>query len=195
MGLIQAYRRHVARKNARFSERHLGAVQHMGSAGTISYPYIGYRESGWGAFLEIFSIIAFIVGCGIAFVLLGHAKSVVYVFIALGVLIAGKMLLSELARLVNNAHVRHKIRQNSDYAEYFAVTYPEQVHLCRKLNEIYAASSDAAPAERVQLQMKLEERDDTRIKKVILVLGLGFLFAALIALIAGCIWVKNYLGE
>ena len=43
--------------------------------------------------------------------------------------------------------------------------------------------------------MKLEERDDTRSKKVILVLGLGFLIAVLTAFIADCIWVKNYLGE
>lgn len=43
--------------------------------------------------------------------------------------------------------------------------------------------------------MKLEERDDTRSKKVILVPGLGFLIAVLTAFIAGCIRVKNYLGE
>ncbi len=195
MGLIQAYRAHVLRKQARFSERHLGAAKRSGSAGTVSYPYTAYRESGLGAFLEIFSILAFIAGCGAAFVLLSRADSVIYVFIALAVLLAGKLLLSELARLVNNAHVRHKIRTNSEYAEYFAVMYPRQEHLCRALNEIYAANPDPDPERRVPLQMKLEERDDTRIKKVILVLGLGFLIAVLIAAIAGCIWVADYLGD
>ena len=63
MGLIQAYREHVLRKNARFGARYLGAKQNMGAAGTISYPYIAYRESVWGAFLEFFSIAAFIAGC------------------------------------------------------------------------------------------------------------------------------------
>ena len=148
MGLIQAYRAHVLRKQARFSERHLGAAKRSGNAGTISYPYTAYRESGWGAFLEIFSILAFIAGCGAAFVLLSRADSVIYVFIALAVLLAGKLLLSELARLVNNAHVRHKIRTNSEYAEYFAVMYPRQEHLCRALNEIYAANPD-----RIELQL------------------------------------------
>ena len=195
MGLIQAYRAHVLRKQERFSERHLGAAKRFGNAGTVSYPYTAYRESGWGAFLEIFSILAFIAGCGAAFVLLSHADSVIYVFIALAVLLAGKLLLSELARLVNNAHVRHKIRTNSEYAEYFAVMYPRQEHLCRTLNEIYAANPEPDPGQRVQLQMQLEERDDTRIKKVILVLGLGFLIAVLIAAVAGCIRVADYLEE
>ncbi|MBQ8922648.1 MAG: hypothetical protein IJ060_10920 [Oscillospiraceae bacterium] len=191
----EALRRHFERKNARFAERHLGARQYTGNAGTISYPYTAYRESGWGAFLELFSILAFIAGAGAGFVMLSDAGHLWQVFAVLAALFIGKLLLSELARIVNNAHVRYKIRHHADYAEYFAFMYPAQEHLCRELNEIYAANPDADPELRVRLQMKLEERDDSRMKKVILILGLGFLILVLIAAVAGCIWVQHYLEE
>ena len=186
---------HTAQRTDRFGSTHLGAARVSGQAGTHSYPYIAYRESNAAAFLELLSIIAVIIGLGGmlygSLMLTENGLSLPDVLKwAAGIFLANRAF-ALLAWKVNNARVRRRIINDSEYAYYFAWKYPAQAHICKELNPVCAANPDTYP-EAYFLQKEAERaKKDAPAIRLIGILGIGFLVAAAIALIAFCLWVKR----
>ena len=178
------------RKRIRFGNTHLGAKLRSGNAGTIDYPYIAYNECGIAMLLELCSILSVIGGLGLIYVLLGGGEYGLsdYLLAAGGILLVNRIF-AVSAKYVNNAQVKKRIVNDTDYAYEFAYRYPEQAHICRELNPAYAANPDAVPAEQIRERLRQRADGSETARKIICAAGLGFLFLVLLAAIAFCMWV------
>ena len=189
MGLSEQRQEKLKQKRIRFGNTHLGAQQRSGSAGTTDYPYIAYNECGAAMLLELCSILSVIAGLGLMYALSGSRNSSLsdYLLYAGGILLVNRGF-AVAAKLVNNAQVRKRIVNDTDYAYEFAYKYPEQAHICRELNPAYAANPDAVPADEIREKLTREKKDFEPKRKIICAAGLGFLALALIAMIVFCVW-------
>ena len=128
MGLSEQRQEKLKQKRIRFGNTHLGAQQRSGSAGTTDYPYIAYNECGAAMLLELCSILSVIAGLGLMYALSGSRNSSLsdYLLYAGGILLFNRGF-AVAAKLVNNAQVRKRIVNDTDYAYEFAYKYPEQI--------------------------------------------------------------------
>ena len=111
-----------------------------------------------------------------------------YLLAAGGILLVNRIF-AVSAKYVNNAQVKKRIVNDTDYAYEFAYRYPEQAHICRELNPAYAANPDAVPAEQIRERLRQRADGSETARKIICAAGLGFLFLVLLAAIAFCMWV------
>lgn len=190
MGWLNRRQMRLNEKSVRFGNTHLGAERKTGSAGQTEYPYIAYRESNAAAWLELCSILSVVCGMGLLFVLPDSKKDspAEILLFAAGMIVVNR-LFAVLARLVNNAQVRKRIVNDTDYAYVFAYKYPAQAHVCAELNPAYAANPDAVPAEQIRQKLEQERNDSEKTRRIILAAGLGFLVLVLIAAILFFAWV------
>ena len=185
----ESYRERAEKRRIRFGNMHLGAFRCSGFAGGYDFPYIAYHESFAADCLEITSIIAVVIGMGLMYVLLGSEKNSLsdYCLFALGIFAVNRAFALS-ARAVNNASVKKRIASDVDYARIFAVKYPEQAHICRALNEIYAANPDAVPEEVIRARIAAKETANSRTaRKIGYVLFVFFLLLSA-ALTVFLIW-------
>lgn len=175
----------------RFAETHLGAKRMTGTAGTYSYPYIAYRESNSAAFLELCSVLAVIAGLGLMFALHDSEKGFSCVLLRAAEIFLANRLFAVLARIVNNAAVRRRIINDTDYAYRFAAKYPAQAHICCELNMVYAANPDAVSPEELRAMIADEPHISEKLRKTILIGSLSFLGLVCIGLIAFVLWAMH----
>jgi hypothetical protein len=178
----------LAKRRARFAETHPGARKVSGHAGEYDFPYISYDESGAAMLLELCSLLAVVAGMGVAFVLLHDADSPLPVLIYGLCILAVNRAFALLAKAVNNAQVRSRIANNTEYAREFAVKYPAQAHICEELNAGYAANPDAEPEEVTRARITANMNSTTKKMRRLghALFALFFLMSA--ALIGFIVW-------
>ena len=191
MGAAEESRAHADKKKIRFGKTHLGAERMSGRAGTHEFPYIAYHECNAAAVLELCSLLSVIFGMGLMLAKYDNAQGLRPVlFWAAGILAVNRVF-AVSAKLINNAVVRHKLVNDSDYARKFAVKYPEQAQICRELNMAFDANPDAVPEEEIRGKIAEEPQMPETTRKIILIVSLSFLGLVLLGLMAFCLWAMH----
>lgn len=168
-------------------EERLGAEKVDVNGFYVSLSYWYYKESNLAAAVEYFGIflVCFTLGAVILNVnSIGLKKS----FINAAAALLLNYPLRKAAAALNDICVKRKIKENADFAKYFAVTYPQYSELCEELNDEYAVNPDAVPYRDFHPKRQLA-------MNIAALIGLGLLFLIAAAAIIACIWVKNYLEE
>ena len=165
----------------------LGAEHVMTGGYHVSLSYWYYKESGLAAALEYLGIFLAVFTFGAVVInvnSIGLKKGLINIALALLLNIPIKLG----AAALNDFCVRKKIRDNAEFAKYFAETYPQHSDLCKELNDEYAAYPDGIPYRDFHPGRQIA-------MNIAAIAGLILLALIAIAAIAGCIWVKNYLEE
>lgn len=152
----------------------------------IFFKYTYYKECPAANLVEALSLIAVVIGAGIAAMQTRSMIRLIPAFLIFGLSLALRYFLKKAAAKVNTKYLERRIAKDAVYAKYIADTYPDWFLRCAELNPEYAADPEGIPYADLG-------SGRAHVINIIKLCGLLFLIALCIFVIVGGIWLSNYL--